>query len=129
MRLPRMYDKKIEEVISLVLRGGVLLSAVIVLGGGIYELVLHGNAIADYRTFRGQPSIDRIPGEMLKGTVSFRARSIVLAGILVLIATPVARVAFSLFGFALERDGKYVAITGIVLAVLLYSFISGAALG
>ena len=58
-----------------------------------------------------------------------RARSIIQAGILLLIATPIARVAFSLAGFGLERDGKYVVITAIVLAVLLYSLTSGANLG
>jgi uncharacterized membrane protein len=48
---------------------------------------------------------------------------------LLLIATPVARVAFSLFGFAAERDRTYVIVTTIVLAVLLYSLIGGAASG
>ena len=42
-------------------------------------------------------------------------------GLLILIATPVARVAFSAFGFAVERDYLYVGITLFVLAVLLYS--------
>lgn len=129
MKLPRISDRTIEEFVSVVLRGGVLLSAAVVLAGGVYELVAHGSAAADYHTFRGTPGIDRAPGEILRGAIELRARSIVLAGILLLIATPIARVAVSLVGFALERDGKYVAITGIVLAVLLYSVISGAALG
>jgi uncharacterized membrane protein len=46
-------------------------------------------------------------------------------GIILLIATPVLRVAVSLVGFALERDRVYVAITGLVLAILLYSLFSG----
>ena len=41
--------------------------------------------------------------------------------LLLLIATPSARVAFSLVGFVLERDGIYVVIASIVLAVLIYS--------
>jgi uncharacterized membrane protein len=49
---------------------------------------------------------------------------VIQLGILVLIATPVARVLFSMLGFALERDWMYVVITAIVLALLLYSLIS-----
>ena len=40
---------------------------------------------------------------------------------MLLILTPVARVAFSVAAFALERDWTYVAITLIVLAILVYS--------
>jgi len=47
-------------------------------------------------------------------------RAIIQFGLLLLIATPIARVAFSLVGFALERDRSYVVITSIVLAVLIY---------
>ena len=47
--------------------------------------------------------------------------ALILAGLLILIATPVARVVFSLVAFALERDRVYVAITAIVLLALLYS--------
>jgi uncharacterized membrane protein len=38
-----------------------------------------------------------------------------------LLATPVIRVAFSIIGFAIERDRTYVAITSVVLATLLVS--------
>jgi uncharacterized membrane protein len=50
-------------------------------------------------------------------------------GILLLIATPILRVAFSLIGFALERDRKYVMITAIVLTLLLCGLIGGAMRG
>ncbi len=42
-------------------------------------------------------------------------------GLLVLLATPVMRVASSVVGFALERDRLYTALTLVVLAVLLVS--------
>ncbi|MBV9295185.1 MAG: DUF1634 domain-containing protein, partial [Acidobacteriaceae bacterium] len=80
-------------------------------------------------TFRGQPSIDRIVSEIIKGAFAVRARSIIQLGILLLIATPIARVAFSLVGFALGRDRTYVVITAIVLTVLLVSLITGAVQG
>ena len=45
-------------------------------------------------------------------------------GILVLIATPIARVGFSIYGFWLERDRLYVAITWFVLLLLLVGFLT-----
>ena len=129
MSTPKMSDEDIERMVSVVLRSGVLLSAFVVLAGGIYYLVRHGEEIADYRTFRGVPSIDRMVGQIIRGTIDLRARSITQAGVLLLIATPIARVAVALVGFALERDGKYVAITAVVLAVLLYSLAAGTIVG
>jgi uncharacterized membrane protein len=53
------------------------------------------------------------------------SRGLIMLGLLLLIATPVARVIFSAFAFARERDFTYVCITLIVLGVLLYSLFSG----
>jgi uncharacterized membrane protein len=75
--------------------------------------------------FQGQPSVDRIVSQIIGGAIAGRARSMVQLGILLLIATPILRVAFSLVGFALERDRKYMTITAIVLALLLYGLIGG----
>ncbi len=47
--------------------------------------------------------------------------AIMQLGLLLLIATPIARVVFSVLAFAREGDRMYVAFTLIVLAVLLYS--------
>jgi uncharacterized membrane protein len=44
-------------------------------------------------------------------------------GLLLLIATPVARVAFSVFAFAMEKDFLYVGISALVLCVLLVSIL------
>jgi uncharacterized membrane protein len=48
-------------------------------------------------------------------------------GLLLLIATPVARVAFSVAVFAMQRDRLYVVVALIVLAVLMYSLTGGRA--
>ena len=116
-------------MVSVVLRGGVLLSAMVVLVGGIYYLVRHGEQPVDFYRFHVLPGPDRIAGQILYGAFHQRGRSIIQSGILLLIATPIARVAVSLAGFAMERDRKYVAITSIVLVVLLYSLVSGAIAG
>ena len=126
MTLPRVSDSTLQRMIGAVLRTGVLISAAVVLAGGALYLVRHGGEPADYRTFHGEPEIDRVLGEIIAGAVGVRARSIIQAGVLLLIATPIARVAFSLVGFAFERDRTYVAITALVLAILLYALITGA---
>lgn len=126
MSLPRVSDRSIELMVSNLLRTGVTVAGLVVLAGGIYFVLRHGNEPADFGTFHGAAAVDRILGEIVASAFALRARSIIQLGVLLLIATPVLRVALSLAGFAFERDWHYVVITTIVLAVLLYSLISGA---
>ena len=58
--------------------------------------------------------------------IAVRGRGIIQLGLLFLIATPVVRVAFSIFGFAEEEDRLYVVIASVVLLVLAYSLIGSA---
>jgi uncharacterized membrane protein len=129
MNLPKMTDEHIERMVSVLLRTGVLVAGVVVFGGGVLYLLRHGAEIADHHTFHGQPSIDRVVTQIFAGALALRARSIIQLGVLALIATPILRVAFSLVGFAFERDRTYVIVTTIVLCVLLYSLISGTVQG
>jgi len=112
-----------EIILGNLLRAGVLISATIVVcGAGIY-LWRHAQEPADYRVFRGEPSDYRtIPG-VIRSVVHGRGRGLIQLGLLLLIATPIARVAASILGFAIEQDRLYVGFTIIVLAVLLYSFL------
>jgi uncharacterized membrane protein len=52
-----------------------------------------------------------------------------MAGVLILIATPIMRVALSVVVFVLEGDRRFVAITSTVLLLLLLSFLLGRAGG
>ncbi|HMD30291.1 MAG TPA: DUF1634 domain-containing protein [Candidatus Acidoferrales bacterium] len=114
-------DFKVEQIVGRLLITGVLLSAVIVAFGGILFLVHHGDAAPQYHLFQGEPESLRNLGAILTGALHLESRAVIQLGLLLLIATPVARVIFSVFAFALERDHTYVAITLIVLAVLIYS--------
>jgi uncharacterized membrane protein len=129
MNRPAITDVNIEHMVSALLRGGVVISGAVVFVGGVYYLARHGHEYANYHTFHGEPSVDRIVGQIVAGAIAFRGRSIIQLGLLLLIATPIARVAVSLVGFALEEDRTYVVITAIVLSVLLYSLINGALQG
>ena len=119
-------DRRMDMVISNLLRSGVLVSALVVLFGGVLYLARHGHSPTDYRVFRGEPSELRSVGGILRDAVALSGRGVIQLGLLLLIATPVARVAFSIFGFAEERDRMYVVIASIVLLVLACSLIGSA---
>lgn len=119
--LPLWTDRKVEDLVGNLLRAGVLLSALVVFTGGVVYLARHGGESADYRVFHGEPNELRTIAGVLRETLAFQGRSIIQLGLLLLIATPVARVALSILGFAAERDRMYVGFAVIVLVILLYS--------
>jgi len=122
-------DQKMEDIIGNLLRAGVSLSAVVVFAGGCIYLARHGHEPADYWVFHGEPSELRGVIGVLRQVFSGRGRGVIQLGLLLLIATPVVRVAFSVWGFAEEQDRMYVAFTLIVLTILLYSLLgAGSAL-
>jgi uncharacterized membrane protein len=105
------------------LRTGVSLAAAVVLFGGVIYLVRHGRSPADYRVFQGEPTDLKSLGGIVREAIGFRGRGIIQFGLLLLIATPVARVALAIWGFAAEHDRLYMIFTAIVLIVLLYSLL------
>ena len=119
-------DQRIENILGNLLRTGVLLSALVVLIGGVIYLLRHGRSPMDFGVFRGEPADLRGVRGIIRDTLALRGRGIIQLGLLLLIATPVARVAFSIFGFAEERDRMYVVFTVIVFSILLYSLIGAA---
>jgi uncharacterized membrane protein len=116
-------DRRIEVILGNLLRIGVLVSAAVVLLGASIYLSRHAHEPADYRVFRGEPSEYRTISGVIQSVTNGRGQGIIQLGLLLLIATPIARVAFSVAGFAIERDHLYVAFTLIVLAILLYSLL------
>lgn len=121
----RWDDRRVESIIGALLRWGVILAAVVVQAGGIWYLIRHGASAPDYGVFHGEPADLNSVGGILRGVRAGQSRSLIQFGLLILIATPVARVAFSLVAFAIQRDHAYMAITSIVLAVLVYSLTGG----
>jgi uncharacterized membrane protein len=119
-------DKRLEVVIGHTLRIGVITAAVIVLIGGILYLVENASTRPHYQTFHAaSKSSDNLSG-IVQNIRDLNSAGIIQLGLLVLIATPILRVIFSVIAFALERDILYVVATLIVLTVLLYSvFLKG----
>lgn len=116
-------DQNIEDIVGNLLRIGVLLSALVVVAGALVYLVRCGESPVDFRVFRGEPADLRSLHGIVRSTIHLQGRGIIQFGLLLLIATPVARVAFSVFAFAKERDRTYVLLTLIVFLILAYSLL------
>lgn len=128
-----------EAVVSNVLRYGVLLSFAVVLLGSVWLFVSRHTGYADlgtagrgalasltnYRSGHAILTAPTSPTEAIRGMVAGKAYGIISLGLFILIATPVLRVAVSVFTFLWEGDRLYALITAYVLAVLVLSFVIG----
>jgi uncharacterized membrane protein len=97
----------------------------IVAFGGTLYLIRHGAGVPDYHVFQGEPSDFCHVAGIVRDALAFRARGLVQLSLILLIATPIARVAFTTLAFALQRDRTYVVVTLFVLALLVYSVTGG----
>ena len=79
-----------------------------------------------YQQVRGPGYFPSSPAAVLGGALAGKPYAIIGLGVLLLIATPVIRVALSVFFFLKRRDWLYVAITLVVFAVLLFGLFGGA---
>jgi uncharacterized membrane protein len=110
-----------DRLIGGLLRGGVILSSAVTLAGGVWRFLQAGSVMPHDRVFLGEPAGLRSVGGVLRGVAEGHSESLIQLGLLILIATPIARVAFSVYAFAVAGDRTYVIITLIVLAALAAS--------
>jgi uncharacterized membrane protein len=115
----RAEDHKMESVMGRLLQVGVLLSSACVLVGGVLFLRTRAAGIADYRVFSSEPAELRQVKSLVAALAAGRPEAIIQLGVLLLIATPIARVIFAGFSFAVERDRLYVVVSLVVLGVLM----------
>ena len=124
------YD--MQQLVGNTLRIGVSLACLVAFEGGLLYLIHHGGESfdismykdfsyahasqhADYTTLRG----------IWAGLTSFTAIGWIQTGVLILILTPIMRVALSLVDFIKERDWLYAVITAVVLAVIISNSLEG----
>ena len=123
--LARLTDERLDCLIGNLLRVGVIAAAVVVLLGGVAYLAQHAAQRADYRVFAGEPAALRsVPG-VVRSALSLESRGVIQLGLLILVATPIARVIMSLAAFALQREPIYVVVTAVVLGILLFGLVGG----
>lgn len=118
-------DRKMEAAIGHMLRFGVMLAAAVVLIGGVLYLLQSHGPRPDYTAFHGVAAQLKSPRGIWHGAMSIDSHSIIQLGLLLLIATPIARVLFAAGGFAFEKDKLYVGVSLFVFAVLMYSILHG----
>jgi uncharacterized membrane protein len=117
-----MTDEKLELAVGRTLQTGVLLAAAVVLiGGALFLIHAPAGRRANYSQFHGVAEHLRTPSGIWHGVLHGDAESVIQLGLLLLVATPVVRVVLAGVGFLMERDQLYFWVSGIVLAVLLYS--------
>lgn len=123
-------ERDVEQYIGKLLRYGVMLSCAITLFGGIIYLFQHKGVMVDYSPVPtgmafGVEDYLRELNTILPRMLDLDGAAIIQFGVLVLIATPIIRVAFSAFSFLIEKDYLYVVITLIVLAIILANMFLG----
>ena len=114
-------DEKLDTVVGITLRTGVIIAAVLVLIGGIAWLASHAGARPDHHSFHGAPDALTHIHTIVTGAAGLHPLFLIQFGLVVLIATPVIRVIICAAGFAFERDWLYTVISLIVLGLLMYS--------
>lgn len=116
-----MDDKRLETIIGQLLRVGVLSAAALVTVGGIAYLYGNHSQKVDYKTFvANEPAMRTLAG-VIRSAAHLQPLGLIQFGLLLLIATPVARVVMAVIGFALEKDRLYTVVSLIVFVILIFS--------
>ena len=123
-----MKDEQIQSNLAKVMVAGTIMSAAIILAGLSWYLLANQGLKAGDHIFSGEPKYFENPVSMVKRAFNLEEvghrRSVIMIGVILLLISPVIRVAFALCGFALQKDRQYAIISLIVLLVLLFSFFS-----
>jgi uncharacterized membrane protein len=123
-----IMDTKLQRLIGATLRSGVIAASLTGIVGGAIFLVVHGGQPVTFHSFAGANPAYSSPRQIIRQALApignaNRGLAIAQLGIVILLLTPIIRVAFSVIGFAMEKDRLYVAITCIVLATLMASLL------
>jgi uncharacterized membrane protein len=121
----REEDRRMELAMGRLLQLGVLLASALVLAGGVLYVRMYAWTTTHYKTFVSEPAELRHPLGLVRLATHGNEAAIIQLGILVLIATPIARVVFAIVGFAMEKDRLYIGISALVLCVLLFGLVHG----
>lgn len=117
-----------ELLISNLLRSGVVLSLTLVTFGISLTFFHHPDYFSSAQALQRLTSPERGPhdlSDVLADAMNARGQAFVMVGLLVLMATPVLRVALSLLVFSRQKDRAFVTVTSVVLGLLLLSFLLG----
>jgi uncharacterized membrane protein len=116
----RSGDQEMDAQMGSVLRAGVVTACAIMAAGAVLYLLRHGGERESFRVFHGEPpALESVSG-ILSAVRAGSARGIIQLSVLFMIATPVLRVAFAVFGFARLKDWRFTLISLVVLGLLAF---------
>lgn len=125
-------ERDMELYVGKLLRYGVFIACAITLTGGLIYILQSSGNVPDYKPisghhdhFTGVASYLREFTSIIPKAIQLDGAAIIQLGVIVLIATPILRVAFSAVVFLIERDRLYVGITLLVLAIIIANMIFG----
>ena len=117
-------DEKIDTRMGRLLQAGVAVSGLMMLLGAAVYFAHHWSAAPAYSKFQPVPASQRTIGAALSEALGGKGRGFIQIAVLLMIATPVARVVFAAYGFFRQRDWLYTAISLIVLSLLIFGLTS-----
>jgi uncharacterized membrane protein len=127
----RDHDTGTERAVSLILRIGVGASLLLIAAGSLLSFLEpggYGRSSSEAARLSGTGgAFPRTWDWLSQGVRHGNGQAVIVVGLLLLIATPVLRVAISVVAFVREGDRVYACITGLVLLLLLLSFELGKA--
>ncbi len=119
----------VRAAVGRVLHAGVLVSAAVLLTGYLVGLVVQpaafGSHAVEQAHLAGRASFPHSFRAVWDGIGRGSGEAMIVAGVLVLILTPVAGIVTSAVAFARRRDWLFTAISATVLSVILGSFLLG----
>jgi uncharacterized membrane protein len=118
-------DHEIDQRMGRLLQAGVMTAAGVMLIGGIIYLFITPEPQPRYSNFHSAAESFRSIPKIFREAFHGSGGALIQVGTFLMIATPVARVAFSIYAFARSRDTRYVVVSSIVLALLLFSIFFG----
>lgn len=105
---------------GLLLRTGVLAACAIMFAGAVLFLLRQGGERESYAVFQGEPASLRSISGVLREARLGGGRGLIQVGVLAMIATPVMRVAFAVFGFARQKQWMFTLVSLTVLGLLAF---------
>lgn len=125
-------QRDLDIFVGKLLRYGCYTACVITLIGGLIYILQSNGHMPDYRpipghhnSFEGVIAYLRELNTIIPAMFHFDGAAIIQFGVVVLIATPIMRVAFSALAFLAEKDYLYVGITLLVLAIIVANMVFG----
>lgn len=119
-------EEEIDRRMGRLLKAGVFIAAGVMLAGGIVYLFVEHQPPPDYTEFHSDAAVLGSISHIFRAALRGDAAAIIQIGTLLMIATPVARVAFAAYAYLRSHDRMYVVISSIVLVLLLYGIFFGA---